>query len=207
MVLAGCAQKATRCSSQRMNGLLKSKISEIVGALPSAGVDLIAAGVIRNIRVEDIETDDAGDDGGNAVCRATLRFELDGKPIEHSFQYLVIKQDGDDIYRTTGAWPVSEWNKQLKVSAIAPLLEKEKEIAALEQEMSDDRAQMRDIQIASQDSAAEDSENTNASQPTAAEAALISNMRTRTEARAKKLESVKSELESMRRSIRTKNAE
>lgn len=202
MVLTGCAQKATPCSSERMRGLIKDEFSESVArAIPSAGVDLFTAGVIRNMRVEDIETDDVSDDGSGAVCRATLRFDFDGKPTEHSFQYLVLNQNGDYIFRNTGAWPMAELRKQLKMGSIAPLLEKENEIAALEKDMSDDRARMSGIPNASQDS---DSEDADANPPTAAEIALIFSMKERSEARAKKLESAKFELESMRQAILAK---
>ncbi len=111
-------------------------IEDMARGMPSAGVDLIAAGIVTDLTFDEIETDSEGGNGNGAVCRAQIKLKIDGTPFEDEFGYLVVTQDADDLFRKNSVWPFQELNALLKKGRIGVLLEKEQEISALESGIS-----------------------------------------------------------------------
>lgn len=132
-MLAGCTAKATLCDSEYMRAQMKAKFAEDVNErYYNSGVDLFAAGLVSNVRYEDIETDSPGGNGNGAVCRATLRFDVAGKTIEDEMGYLVVSQSGKDLFRNYGRWPMESLEAALMAGPMGDLLKKENEIRHLE---------------------------------------------------------------------------
>ena len=134
-MLAGCTAKATLCDSEYMRAQMKAKFAEAVNErYYDSGVDLFAAGLVSNVRSENIETDSPGGNGnGNgAVCRATLRYDVSGKTIEDGIGYLVVSQSGKDTFRIYGSWPMEGLEAALMPGPMGDLLKKEREIVHLE---------------------------------------------------------------------------
>ncbi|HOV96653.1 MAG TPA: hypothetical protein PK789_07790 [Thermomonas sp.] len=136
-MLAGCAAKATLCDSEYMRAQMKAKFAQDVNErYYDSGVDLFAAGLVSNVRYENIETDFAGGNGNAAVCRATLRFDVAGKTIEDDIGYLVVSQSGKDMFRNYGRWPMERLEAALMAGPMGELWKKEREIRHLEAELT-----------------------------------------------------------------------
>lgn len=113
-VLTGCTRKATPCDSQYMRGKMNSAFVEAVNyAYAKSDIDLFAAGLVSNVRFDNIETDFKGGNGNAAVCRATIRFDVAGTMVEDDFGYLVVNQSGKDLFRRTSRWPMEQLDKLL----------------------------------------------------------------------------------------------
>lgn len=135
-LLAGCG-KSTRCDSQYMRNQMKDRfIEDIARGMPSAGIDLIAAGVLADLTFDEIQTDSNGGNGNGAVCRAKIKLKIDDTPFEDEFDYQVSTQDGDDQFRKYSEWPFRELNALLRKGKVGALLEKERDIRTLRSDIS-----------------------------------------------------------------------
>ena len=145
-VLTGCTRMATPCDSQYMRGKMKEAFVEAVNyGYWKSRIDLFAAGLVSNVRFDNIETDSKGGNGNAAVCRATIRFDVAGTTVEDDFGYLVVSQSGEDLFRKTSRWPMERLDKLLMKSPMGEFRKKEREIFHLRFELSpDERAALGD---------------------------------------------------------------
>ncbi len=145
-VLTGCTRKATPCDSQYMRGKMNSAFVEAVNyAYAKSDIDLFAAGLVSNVRFDNIETDFKGGNGNAAVCRARIRIDVADTTIEDEFGYLVVSQSGKDLFRKTSRWPMAQLDKLLMTGPMGELREKEREVFHLRFELTpDERAALGD---------------------------------------------------------------
>lgn len=132
-LLAGCARKATPCDSEYMRGKMKAAfVEDVTQHYWNSGVDLFAAGLVSNVRYDNIETVSVGRNGNASLCHATLRFDVGGETVEGEVPYLVVKQSGEDLFRNYGRWPTERLGALLMAGPMGELRKREQEVRHLQ---------------------------------------------------------------------------
>lgn len=138
-LLAGCSPKATLCTSEYMQAQMKTKFgNDLNERYLRSGIDLVATGLVSNVRFDELETINPGGDGEDAFCSATIHVDVAGKTIEDGIGYFVISQKGKDTFRIYNDWPWKQLEAALNTGPMGKIWEKEREINHMEIESVSD---------------------------------------------------------------------